>query len=164
MIVARVNIIWPEWCGRGRTRHRTVITGNLWNVPPTQVGVQSLIASLPVASAWAPQCDQFSFISTSAPSAQASTCWDGLTLAWPTQSTRTGWAAAGAVPAGWVAAAGAGTLQAKTREGCPALSPRQASGTGQEKAPGTDGVPGAFAAPGISGPAGRGGWRGSCRR
>jgi hypothetical protein len=71
-----VNIIWPEWCGRGRTRHSTVITGNLWNVPPTQVGVQSLIASLPVASAWAPQCDQFSFISTSAPSAQASTCWD----------------------------------------------------------------------------------------
>jgi hypothetical protein len=50
-----------------------VITGNLWNVPPTQVGVQSLIASEPVASPWAPQCDQFSFISTSLPSAQAST-------------------------------------------------------------------------------------------
>src|SRR5262245_37479487 len=108
MIVARVNIIWPEWCGRGRTRHRTVITGNLWNVPPTHDGVQSLIFSLPVASDWAPQCDQFSFISTSLPSAQASTCWDGLTLAWPTQSTRTGWAAAGFTPAGWVAAAGAG--------------------------------------------------------
>jgi len=81
MIVARVNMCCDGWCGRWRTRHRTVITGNLWNVPPTQVGVQSLIASLPVASAWAPQCDQFRLISTSLPSAQASTCWDGSTLA-----------------------------------------------------------------------------------
>src|SRR5690348_9025653 len=108
MIVARVNMCCAGWCGRGRTRHRTVITGNLWNVPPTQVGVQSLIVSEPVARPWAPQCDQFSFIRMSLPSAQASTIWWGWTRGFPTQLITTGTLAAGFSAAGWVAAAGAG--------------------------------------------------------